>query len=394
MRAEYNVTREQAKTFLLLKNGLISDYRFAGKQGALDFIRRAGCIQFDPIDICGKNSELVLQSRVRGFRKDMLYELLYEDRLLLDYFDKNLSIIPIEDFPNFVRSRERFAENTRSRGEVEKIKGVIIDFIKANGFARAGDFDFGKKSEWYWGSATLARVALETLYFRGELIIHHKKGTIKYYALASDFIPKNILEKEDENETELSYHKWQLKRRVASVGLLWDRASDAYLGIIGMKSAQRSRAFAELADEGELIGLNVAGVRDKLYLSADDEALLAETLSGAEYKDRTEFIAPLDNMIWDRRLTEALFGFDYRWEIYNRPEDRKFGYYTLPILQGKDFIGRVEAVKDKKNKILVIKNIWPEQGVKATKALKKGFGECVSRFAEFNDCRLFEGEWK
>lgn len=39
--------------------------------GVCDYIRQAGCIQFDPIDVCGKNAELVLQSRVEGFTKDM-----------------------------------------------------------------------------------------------------------------------------------------------------------------------------------------------------------------------------------------------------------------------------------------------------------------------------------
>lgn len=72
----------------MLRHGLIGGYKFAGKQGIIDFLDVAGCIQYDPIDICGKNPELVLQSRVKGFEKDMLYSLLYEDRALIDYFDK------------------------------------------------------------------------------------------------------------------------------------------------------------------------------------------------------------------------------------------------------------------------------------------------------------------
>ena len=57
------------------------------------------------VDACGKNAELTLQSRVRGFTKKTLYELLYEDRLLVDYPDKNLSIFPTEDWPYFERYR-------------------------------------------------------------------------------------------------------------------------------------------------------------------------------------------------------------------------------------------------------------------------------------------------
>ncbi len=67
----YSLTNEQARNFLLLKHGLIGEYKFIGKQGVCDFIRQAGCIQFDPIDVCGKNPELTLQSRIRGFTKEI-----------------------------------------------------------------------------------------------------------------------------------------------------------------------------------------------------------------------------------------------------------------------------------------------------------------------------------
>ena len=103
------LTKEQARRFILAKQGLLGRYRFSGKAGALCYIRQAGCIQYDPVDVCGKNAELTLQSRVRGFRKSMLQELLYQDRKLVDYADKELSIWPAEDWPYFspyrVRSR-------------------------------------------------------------------------------------------------------------------------------------------------------------------------------------------------------------------------------------------------------------------------------------------------
>lgn len=94
-------TNRQARQFLLLWHGLLGPYRFVGKTGALEFVRQAGCIQFDPVDACGKNAELTLQSRVKGFTKAMLGELLYADRALVDYPDKNLAILPVEDWPLF-----------------------------------------------------------------------------------------------------------------------------------------------------------------------------------------------------------------------------------------------------------------------------------------------------
>mgnify|MGYP002511983147 FL=1 len=90
-------TKKQARQFLLLKHGLLGDYKFVGKEGILSFVRQAGCIQFDPVDVCGRNADLVFQSRIKGYQKTMLYELLYVDRKLVDYFDKNLAIVPIEN---------------------------------------------------------------------------------------------------------------------------------------------------------------------------------------------------------------------------------------------------------------------------------------------------------
>ena len=95
------ITKRQAGQFILAKQGLIGTYRFAGKAGAYDYVRQAGCIQYDPVDVCGKNAELTLQSRVKGFKKSMLRDLLYKDRLLTDYADKELSIWPTEDWPYF-----------------------------------------------------------------------------------------------------------------------------------------------------------------------------------------------------------------------------------------------------------------------------------------------------
>ena len=101
------LTKEQAREFILAKQGLSGNYRFAGKEGAYAYIRQAGCIQYDPVDVCGRNAELTLQSRVKNFQKNMLAELLYRDRLLVDYADKELSIWPAEDWPYFSRYRER-----------------------------------------------------------------------------------------------------------------------------------------------------------------------------------------------------------------------------------------------------------------------------------------------
>lgn len=94
------LTNRQVRQFLLLKHGLLGEYKFVDKQGVLDFVRQVGCVQFDPVDVCGRSADITLNSRVKGYTKEMLDELLYTDRRLIDYFDKNLSIFTVEYLPS------------------------------------------------------------------------------------------------------------------------------------------------------------------------------------------------------------------------------------------------------------------------------------------------------
>ena len=116
------ITKQQAARFILAKQGLTGSYRFIGKEGAYDYVRQAGCIQYDPVDVCGKNAELTLQSRVKGFKKSMLKELLYEDRKLVDYVDKELSIWPTEDWPYFSSYRELSLETGETFEGMKELK--------------------------------------------------------------------------------------------------------------------------------------------------------------------------------------------------------------------------------------------------------------------------------
>lgn len=387
MTKSLTLTTEQARRFLLFKQGLISDYRFIGKPGVIDFLRQAGCIQFDPIDVCGKNPELVLQSRVKGFTKQLLASLLYKERLLLDYFDKNLAIILTTDWPYFRRYREAYQTGGRSYSQVNAVCDEIKRIIRERGPVSSADLDFNDKVDWYWNDTKLSRAALETMYFRGDLVVHHKKGAVKYYDLAEKCIPVELLRAAEPYPDELEHQKWRVLRRIGGVGLLWNKPSDAWLNIRGLKSPERKEIFKQLLNEGKILEITVEGIKDQLYCLATDRDILETIMKEPELKARCELIAPLDNLLWDRRLIKALFDFDYKWEVYTPVAQRKFGYYVLPLLYGDRFIGRVEAIRDREEQTLVVKNIWYETGVKLTKKLEAAIDKCFQKFAGFNECQ-------
>lgn len=171
---------------------------------------------------------------------------------------------------------------------------------------------------------------------------------------------------------------------------MWNKPSDAWLMIRNMKSAQRTLIFNELIEEKKIIEVSVIGINDPLYCVKEDETLLERAMSNEKLTYRTELIAPLDNFIWDRKLIRGIFDFTYTWEIYMPVEKRKYGYYVLPILSGEQFIGRLEVSRDKKNRKMILKNIWFEKGVCLTPYLKTELISCLNRFGVFNECDIID----
>ena len=127
------------------------------------------------------------------------------------------------------------------------------------------------------------------------------------------------------------------------------------------------------------------GVRWPLYMRACDEAELERALAG-ELAPRAELLAPLDAMLWDRRLIEALFDFEYRWEIYTPADKRRYGYYTLPLLYGEELTGRIELARGRTGGALELKGAWYESGREPGVEARVALEGCLERFARFNDC--------
>ena len=218
--------------------------------------------------------DIALNSRVAGYRRSMLESLLYQRRELVDYFDKNLAIFAVKDWPYFARERARYAQNTRGGAELACACATVLDEIARRGALCSADIDLPGKVDWFWSATRTARAALEQLYFEGRLAIHHKRGTVKYYDLIERCLPADMVTAPDPLPDDEAHRQWRVLRRVGAVGLLWNRASDAWLGIPGLKAGERESAFAALCARGELTELEVEGVRWPLYMRACDEAEL------------------------------------------------------------------------------------------------------------------------
>ncbi len=362
-----NITRDEARRYL---SHLHFELPMASKTPpgrVREQVARRGSIQYDPLDVVGRNADLVLQSRIPGYRPEHLWEALYGERTLFDGFDKNLSIYPVEDFPSFARARREdawYQKDDSVRGSFE----AVLKEIEARGPLCSDDLPFDEKVDWPWGPTKIARAALESLWMRGELVLHRRVGARRYYDLTDRHVPQDILSAPDPNERDEDYHTWQLLRRVGSVGLLFDGPSDALLGA-SMKAAERQSAQKRLLSEGRLTALRIEGFPKPVYVRTADLPVL-ESARASEPDERMRVIAPLDNLIWDRKLIEALYGFQYRWEVYVPAPQRKFGYYVLPVYWRDQFVARFEPAHFRGG-VLKIRRWWwekvPDRRMKAAR---------------------------
>ena len=378
------ITKKQARQFILVHQKIMPARKLQGKEGILEYIRRVGCIQFDPLNVVGYNPYLVLQSRIENFKSEYLQELLYSDRKLLDGWDKNRAIYSVEDWPYFSRYREKaYQRHGVKSNSISKILPEVRNALEQNGPLSSIDLKFDDKVDWSWAPTRLGRAALESMYFWGELIIHHKIGTRKVYDFTEKYLSSELLSMPDPNVTLEQYFEWKVKRRIGAVGLLWGRYSEAWLGIHWIKSKERTEALLRLEKKGEILSIKVKDIKYPFYIRKEEVPLLHDVLNGIDVKPQASFIAPLDNLLWDRKLIKEIFGFEYIWEVYKPVSERRYGYYVLPVLYGDSFVARFEPKFNKKTGKLEMINWWWEPNVIISEEMKQGLIRCFKQFLNY-----------
>lgn len=365
-----SISREELRKFLIIYQGLNSPKIFSGEAGIKNFIKRVGCIQYDPLNIVGRNADLMLQSRIKNYEPAMLERLLYDKRELIDGWDKMMAIYCVEDWPYFERLRLRkkseVEEVLRHRNSIEAINHVdtVREFIKENGPVLPSKLDLGRAEKGGWGHGKLSSAAMDYMFNIGILGIREKKNTQKVYDLMKNLLPKEILEEKEPFQSDNDFYKWYFKRRIGSIGIYWARNGGGWLGHFVSDKELRNQILNELYEEGELVRVEVESINETFYLRSGDVDILNNAKPGINKK--VSFLAPLDNLLWDRKLVKDVFDFEYSWEVYIPVTKRKYGYYVLPVLYGDQLVARFEPEMHRGNEPLIIKNWWWEENFKVT----------------------------
>ena len=370
------VTKEQARRFLLQKQLLIEKPK-EGDAGIKHVFEKLRIIQYDPLNPCGRNPDLVLQTRVENYHPEDYFKWLYKEKNGIECYDKLLCIIPIEDFPLTSHNRKivvqwpQFKELLKKR---QKDFEIVLNFIDKNGPVSSSDIENQEIVPglgWYGFGSRWGKVALELLWKTGRIVIAKRIKGNKYYDLPRKVYNGDYFGIDREVEEE------HVLRRVNAVGIL--RATSTGGAWNGLGRAKHvSEILKSLINKRELTLLNIEGIKTKYVVLTKNIKLFDTKVS---FRDEMLFIAPLDSFVWDRGMLEELFGFRYRWEVYVPVAKREYGYYVLPILHKDQFVGRIEPVLQ--GDTLVIKNLWKEQNIAWDKGMDKGLEKAIEKFAKY-----------
>ena len=389
-------TTEAARNFLINYQNLNMTGNLSGSAGVMEYMQKVRCIQYDPLDVVGRNADLVLQSRVTDYRPEVLFDLLYKDRALYDAPDKMISIIPTEDYPSMARIRQKTVEQLKDiltwRNSLAALGLLeeITEYIRKNGPLPANKINIGEHADsGKWGHKKLSSAALDYLYHSGVLGISSKQKTHKVYDLSERLFPEEILQTKDPFKTDYDFAKWYIKRRIGAVGLVWNKNGGTWLGFYVQDKKLRTQILKELVEEGEFIELSIEGSKETFYISTEDKDLLEKPVRN----NVAQFIAPLDNLIWDRGLIKELFDFEYSWEVYTPAVKRKFGYYVLPVLYKNQFVARFEPEPNRGKTPLQIKNWWWEPNVSITEEMISAIKDAFVRFSKFLGVEMMEEKY-
>jgi uncharacterized protein YcaQ len=363
------VSARVARRFLAARHLLAPPRALPPKpESVLRVVDQLGSLQFDPLEVAGRNHDLVLLSRIAGYRREWTDHWLYEDRRLYETYNKSLNIVPVAELPLYRWTWDRMRERHEGGafGEHGPLVEELLGRIRDGGALLPRDVGPRQAIDWYWRPTNQVRAILEGLAEAGILGIRRREGNLRVYDLAERLFPADVLA---ERHPEEEQRQHRLLARYRGHGLLGASGNqELWVGGTGY-AADRAAHRAALVEGGRLFPVQVEGLKAERFVVAEDlpfldqaEAEIAAARSPGNTDPGVAFLAPLDPLCWDRDLLRRLFGFDYVWEVYVPAAKRRWGYYVLPILFGDRLVGRIEPRIERRARTLRVAGLWWEPG--------------------------------
>ncbi len=390
---------------MLLAQGL--ETRFADVAAALSHL---GYVQIDPLNICGRMHDLILRNRVAGYREGDLMRHIHApqnakrsaknqpeanaptldeakrpasppasaaERVAFEHHHPTTNILvafPLAAWPHLLgamraRARSTGAWSGRLTPRERELAPTLLAEIAARGPLGSEDFDDDRRAHRVvWGAATLVKSTLQKLFFHGRLLIAQRDNHRRRYDLPDRVLPAPLLAQPEAPASDTARWLADLKLRQRRLAIL-TRDEQRAIGnevqpvtVAGCPTLYCLKEDAPLLEAGEALDRREASSPDPASARLGNAAPEHDRPAGGP-RSQVQLLAPLDPLIYDRRVTAALWHFDYTWEAYTPAAKRVRGHYALPVLAGTELVGHVEPKADRKRGTLVV----------ASRAIRRGY---------------------
>lgn len=300
-----------------------------GARRTLGTLRHLGAVQLDTISVLARSHELVAYARLGAVGRSSVERAYWSGKAAFEYWSHAACVLPIEDWPLYAFRRRAYLRRGRHWHHTpEQACKEVLARLRADGPLTATGLGGAKKGgEWF--DRTDHKIAAEFLLATGQVVCTRRTGWRRVYDLAERAIPAELRTTEPSDDE--------------CVTTLLSRAGKA-LGVATRADlADYVRVRADQVDTViEATGLVPVSVSGWSRAWAHPDAL-GDLPRG---RHRTTLLSPFDSLVWDRKRTLRVFGFDHRLEAYVPRAKRVHGYFTMPLLAGGRLIGRVDPARE------------------------------------------------
>jgi uncharacterized protein len=325
--AEVVLTADEARRIALRAQALLGVRSRRGDVSGL--LRELGAVQLDTISVLARSHELVPYARLGAIGRPAV-ELAYwghRPARAFEYWSHAACVLPTEEWPYFAFRRRAIRDRGRRWHRLsEQTCAEVLIRLKAEGPMTATDLG-GAKAGGEWWDWSDVKIAVEWLLDIGEVICVERRGWRRVYDLPERVLPPGLLGQDPDDEECLT----------RLVGFAGQALGVAAIGDLADYHRLKQVDVKRVVGGSGLVPVQVAGWLNGMAWA--DPGALAAPVRG---RHRTTLLSPFDSLIWDRRRTSRIFGFDHRLEAYTPAPKRVHGYFTMPLLTGGRLVGRVD----------------------------------------------------
>jgi uncharacterized protein YcaQ len=373
-------------------------------------LHHLGYVQIDPINVCGRMHDLILRNRLAGYREGDLMRHLHgtgenaangdaappspapkqppenparpaageapsprergtplaaEQRTAFEHHLPGKDVLvafPLAAWPHLLgemqaRARRAGRWSGRLTPREKTLATHLLAEIARRGPLASEDFADDRAGRRVWGATTLVKATLQKLFFHGRLLIAQRANNRRRYDLPERVLPAATLAQPLPTHAETARWLALLKLRQRRLALLTREELRLVADVVQPVAIENCPPLHCLQEDAALL----AGIAEE-RATEDGQPPPAPAL---------RLLAPLDPLIYDRRVAAALWNFDYTWEVYTPPHKRVRGYYALPVLAGTELVGHVDPKADRAARKLIVQARSLRRGYSVAEPLRE-----------------------